>query len=416
MFLLFPYSLIFSFFLFLSTFIVISAPNWLAAWFSLELNLLRIIPLLISSKSLNELESTTKYFFAQGLGSILILLSAFSSFSWAFYTISLGLLIKLGLIPFHFWFPAAMSGVSWEICILISTWQKFPLLALSSFLLPHYSSFFLLLGGRSVLAAGLIGLNQTQLRSLLAYSSIAHTGWILALISQRRPGGWLYFWIYSMITISSIFLLRNKNALFFWSSNTSPLFLLLLLSLGGLPPFTGFAIKLGAIRMIRNISIPICILIIIGSLLSLYFYLSLRFNLLFRLFSLPLKPRNASSYTTSLLSSVRLFRFLCIGTFFLFYCALTLCNKPQRYWNSLFYSRDMVGTNRNLNKTFNSCRARPTRIFAGKWPALQCYCNCPCFSNNFLPSYTRINWWLRQLTYPADNWGTWYSFPPIKQS
>nr|YP_009308168.1 NADH dehydrogenase subunit 2 [Phascolosoma pacificum]AOS53048.1 NADH dehydrogenase subunit 2 [Phascolosoma pacificum] len=319
MFLLFPYTCLFTFFLFLSTVMIISSPNWLMAWLSMELNLLSFIPMMMSSKSLRELESTTKYFFAQSLGSILILLSAFSAFPGASNLTLLGLLLKLGLAPLHFWFPATMTGISWEMCMLISTWQKFPILALLSLLSPSHQTLFLITSGLSVMVAGIMGLNQTQLRTLLAYSSIAHTGWVMALMSLSSSASWIYFCIYVMITLSTMMFLKESNALFFWSTNHAPFLLLLLfLSLSGLPPFSGFAIKLGAISLLSTISIPFTILMILGSLLSLYFYLSLSFNFLFRSFYPLMKTLN-TTFAPSLLISLSLFSFLLTSNLFLFY-------------------------------------------------------------------------------------------------
>lgn len=371
MFLLFPYICIFSFFLFLRTFIILSAPNWLTAWLSIELNLLRVIPLIISSKILQELESTTKYFFAQRLGRILILFRAFLFTPWVKFLILLGILLKLGLAPLHIWLPATMAGLSWEICILISTWQKFPLLCLLCIITPNYPSLFLYVGTLSVLVGGLIGLNQTQLRVLLSYSSIAHTGWVVALFSLKPSAGWSYFLIYVIITISIISIIKQKNALFFWSLTPSSLVIfLLLLSLGGLPPLSGFAIKLGAIKLLSSTSIPLVLLIIIGSLLSLYYYLNLALTFIFRGFSSPRIHALPISLSSSILISLSLFRFIIFGNFFLIYCALTGFDQPQRYWHALLYSRNLIWPQRNFNKPFNSSWIGPTRISLRQRPVI----------------------------------------------
>ncbi len=328
MLLFFPHTYIFLFFLGLRTLIIISSPNWLTAWLAIELNLLRFIPLLVSSKTLREIEAATKYLFAQSLGRALILLSAFSSFSIVRYIVVLGLFLKLGLAPLHFWFPAVMTGTSWDICILISTWQKLPLLALLTVLPNRPQNLFLIGGTLSVIIARTLGLNQTQLRTLLAYSSIAHTGWIVRLINISLIASRLYFFTYVLITLAIILFLRHTNALFFWSISNPPFILiLLLLSLAGLPPFTGFAIKLGAIRLLRTLSMPITLCLILGSLLRLYFYLNLALTLTFRSFTSPIKTLPAASYVFSLASSFRLLFFLLIRTIFILYCALALRNK-----------------------------------------------------------------------------------------
>lgn len=328
MFLLLPYSYLLSFFLFVRTLIIACAPNWLTAWLAIELNLLSFIPLLLSTKALQELESATKYFFSQSLGRILILLGSFYILPLSKTLIIRGLLLKLGIAPFHFWFPAAIRGASWEICILITTWQKLPLLCLLTACLSETFFPLLISATLSVLLGGIIGLNQTQLRTLLAYSSISHTGWILALFSISTPAGWTYFFIYTLITLSTIIIFNYLNSSFFWG----PAFLsflpfLLLLSLGGLPPLRGFAIKLGAISLLRALSFPITLLFILGSLISLYYYLTLAFSFLFHTFSSPRSFKLTPPFSTSLISAISLLSFSVLGNLFLIFCALILFNE-----------------------------------------------------------------------------------------
>ena len=87
----------------------------------------------------------------------------------------MGTLIKLGVPPCHLWFPGIISFISWPLCILLSTWQKIvPLLILFTIIERRNSQFiiFIIILARIVRALG--GLTQTQLKPLLAYSSIGH--------------------------------------------------------------------------------------------------------------------------------------------------------------------------------------------------------------------------------------------------
>lgn len=92
-----------------------------------------------------------------------------------------GLCVKLGLFPFHYWLPRVMAGLPWVSCLLLATWQKFAPLFLMLCLLELSRSYLIacvvcFIGMGSSLVGGLGGMNQTQIRALLAYSSIGHLG------------------------------------------------------------------------------------------------------------------------------------------------------------------------------------------------------------------------------------------------
>ena len=102
------------------------------------------------------------------------------------------------------------------------------------------------------------GLNQTFIRSLLAYSSINHIGWMLAAIYSRINTWASYFIIYALVVISIITIL-NHNQIFHFNQiiflpNTKAkiISILSLFSLGGLPPFLGFIPKLLVILLLAK--------------------------------------------------------------------------------------------------------------------------------------------------------------------
>lgn len=323
MFILIPYSSLFFFYLIVSVIIVLSAPNWFMAWIAIELNLLRFIPLIASRKSMQETESSVKYFFAQGIGSVIMLIGVFINLSSAGYLILVGLLLKLGAAPLHTWFPRVISGISWPICIITSTWQKIAPLFTISMITASFVTPIFVFASLSALTGGLIGINQSYLRAILAYSRITHTGWILALIPQSLLFMAIYFLIYSLISISVILLLNKRNALSLSFSTLYPLLLFLqLLSLAGLPPLTGFAAKLIALSLLAPLSIPLTIIIILGSLLGLYFYLTIRFSTLFSSFLYPNTLSVQFTFSISLLTIIRLSLFVSLIIFIPFYALI----------------------------------------------------------------------------------------------
>lgn len=87
----------------------------------------------------------------------------------------------MGIFPFHFWFPGVIAGLPWLSCLFLSTWQKVgPLFLIISLLEVNLITWLLLtfcvVASGSRLLGGLGGINQTQVRALLAYSSIGHLG------------------------------------------------------------------------------------------------------------------------------------------------------------------------------------------------------------------------------------------------
>nr|AVW86151.1 NADH dehydrogenase subunit 2 [Panthalis oerstedi] len=292
----FPYTTLFSSTLVLGTILSISGSQWLFIWVGLELNLLSFVPLLTASRLNQETEAAMKYFLAQALGSGLLLtgglslnMAAMTLLPPAAATLVLlsGLLIKLGMPPCHFWFPAVMSAVSWPLCLLLSTWQKITpmFIILHSTQLTFTPSTIMVISA-AALIGGIGGLNQSALRPLLAYSSIGHMAWMLGTSICSLAASIIYFVIYIFISASLMIAI--------WSiSSSSPLTLsltassslitthitLLILSLGGIPPFLGFLPKWLTIQAIVPMSLSTAIILILGSILNLLYYLNLLFIL-----------------------------------------------------------------------------------------------------------------------------------------
>nr|ADU77477.1 NADH dehydrogenase subunit 2 [Babylonia lutosa] len=292
----------------LGTLLSVSSIHWLGIWAGLEINLIGFLPMLVYQKSTAESESAVKYFIVQALGSSFLIfgsLMAFNmSFTWdvvskvwlfgnfGFIMIMMGLYMKLGLFPFHYWLPGVMAGLPWNSCLLLATWQKLAPLFLVLSLLELNQSYLVglvlcLVSAGSSLIGGLGGMNQTQVRALLAYSSIGHLGWMVFAAMQ---GEWVmktYLGIYMLISLSMFLslwysdsgLMKHINNL----KSNSPLqlsIMLLLLSLGGLPPLLGFVSKWLVIMSVSTSPwLSFIFLLILGSLMSLFYYLSLFFTM-----------------------------------------------------------------------------------------------------------------------------------------
>lgn len=274
------------------TIITAIAPNWLTAWIILEINILRFIPIMLQSKSNQETEAAIKYFLSQALGSILLLLGSsiiirtLIDKNLATVILITSLLLKLGAAPCHLWFPSVITSLSWINCFILSTWQKIAPLILLSFSyisrsLPKQTTLIAITG---TTVGGIIGLNQTNLRTILAYSSISHLGWIIILSST--PIICITYLLLYFTTVTPIFLLiSHSNIKTTIQINTNQkikytylILLVILCSLAGIPPLTGFLPKLLAIITLSKTQYIVVLIILMGSFINLYFYLNVAFR------------------------------------------------------------------------------------------------------------------------------------------
>nr|QAY81990.1 NADH dehydrogenase subunit 2 [Apophylia sp. REN-2018] len=282
----------------IGTMITISAYSWFNMWIGLEINLLSIIPLMKSNKNKFPAEASLKYFITQALASTMILFAMILSLNLSDYIpnnldylfmmiMNSALMTKLGAAPFHSWFPEVMEGLSWLNSLLLLTWQKLAPMVLIMYNLNM--SFLLFVIITSSIIGGILGLNQTSLRKIMAYSSINHIGWMLASMLNLKLIWLNYFIIYSFISINIIFIFFKLNIFnlsqMFISMNSNKLinlfFILNFMSLGGLPPFLGFFPKWIVIsNLVLNQMYTLSVILIITTLVTLYFYIRLTFSTL----------------------------------------------------------------------------------------------------------------------------------------
>nr|ARH54996.1 NADH dehydrogenase subunit 2 [Dorytomus tortrix] len=280
----------------LSTMIAISSMSWFVTWIGLEINLLSIMPLMKSFKDKYATEATIKYFIIQAMASSILLLSIIMFISTsklgieyitaASLVMNTALLLKLGAAPFHFWFPEVISGLNWEMVFILMTWQKIAPMILLSYS-THAITFLSIIIIFSSMVSGLQGINQTCLRKILAYSSINHVSWMIAAILNSVTVWVYYFIIYCIINTNilvilymhKIYFINQLSMIFSKNKKIKFFFMLNFLSLGGLPPFLGFFPKWITMNfMIKNEYYTLSVILIIFTLISLYFYLRITFS------------------------------------------------------------------------------------------------------------------------------------------
>nr|AIY69332.1 NADH dehydrogenase subunit 2 [Terpsiphone paradisi]AIY69397.1 NADH dehydrogenase subunit 2 [Terpsiphone paradisi]QKY60564.1 NADH dehydrogenase subunit 2 [Terpsiphone paradisi] len=286
--------------LILGSTITITSNHWVMAWAGLEINTLAVLPLISKSHHPRAIEAATKYFLVQATASALVL---FSSMTNAWYTgqwdvtqlthptssliLTAAISMKLGLVPFHFWFPEVLQGSSLTTGLLLSTAMKFPPITL--LFMTSHSLNPTLLTTMAILSAALggwMGLNQTQIRKIMAFSSISHLGWMAIIIIYNPKLTLINFYLYTLITaavfltFNSMKVLKLSTLMTSWTKtpSLSTILLLTLLSLAGLPPLTGFLPKWLIIQeLTKQDMAPTAVIISLLSLLGLFFYLRLAY-------------------------------------------------------------------------------------------------------------------------------------------
>nr|YP_009178593.1 NADH dehydrogenase subunit 2 [Junonia lemonias]AKQ77787.1 NADH dehydrogenase subunit 2 [Junonia lemonias]ARR27690.1 NADH dehydrogenase subunit 2 [Junonia orithya here] len=283
----------FLFIVFFSTLISISANSWLGCWIGLEINLLSFIPLMSNPNNLLNSEASLKYFLTQSIASInflfsillnLFLLKNFFMNNILSILINSSLLMKMGSIPFHFWFPNIMEGLSWFNCFILMTWQKISPMILLSYYMNLKFLFLIMIF--NVLIGTISSFNQTSLRKLMAFSSINNLGWMLSALSISENLWMLYFLLYSLFISIMCFLFYIINVfyinqLFNLNLNFSIKFSILInfLSLGGLPPFLGFFPKWMIINyLLYNNLFIISFIFTMSSLIMLFIYIRIIYS------------------------------------------------------------------------------------------------------------------------------------------
>lgn len=309
----------FNIFLTLRIILCLFCTKWFFIWFWIEcVSLCIIILLRKQKKSVRNLEAMSKYFVTQALASVILLIGILTRYYFigtlkitgdynniGYYLMLTGLLVKLGVIPNPFWFIDVVSGVGFTrlgyvlvVSKIIPLYFSFLLVNIKVFRVRRY------VGVLTALCFSVLGINQSNFRKLIAYSSIANLGWFILCLPLMRglKIGFCFIGyvltVLPLVWVSSKVSFRNllKRNRFYYKKRYKLVLIFCLLSLGGLPPFIGFFIKWTFFQsLIKKKLIFFSLLLIIRSLFSLYFYLFRSFKL-YRLFSKNNKNQLVFSY------------------------------------------------------------------------------------------------------------------------
>jgi len=212
--------------------------------------------------------------------------------------VAIGMTFKIGAAPFHFWAPDVYEGSPTLITTFMATVGK--VAAIAAFFRLINSSFaeisevwkltLTIFAIATILVGNLSAFYQDNVKRMFAYSGIAHAGYMfIAIITLKESAAGvllLYTMSYTIATITAfavLILVREETGTFnikafkgLAKSNPTEAFAMTIamLSLAGIPPLVGFAAKYNLfVAAIEQGNLPLVIVAIIGSVISVYYYI-----------------------------------------------------------------------------------------------------------------------------------------------
>lgn len=275
----------------LGMFVMISANNLIVFYLGLELQSLCLYVLAaINTKSLKSSEAGLKYFVLGSLSSGLLLYGCSlvygftgsvdyseiakvaaeqsGALKFGLVFILCGIAFKISAVPFHMWAPDVYEGSPTSVTTFFAMAPKVAAIgALIKFLNVPYANFIsewrtivIVLSIASMFLGAVVAIGQSNLKRLMAYSSIGHVGFILAGLAIATPQSlsavlvYLVIYVFMNIGVFACIMSLNRNGVYFENisdlsglSKHHPLIsiclTILTFSLAGVPPLAGFFAK-----------------------------------------------------------------------------------------------------------------------------------------------------------------------------
>lgn len=210
-----------------------------------------------------------------------------------------GLAFKLGAVPFHMWVPDVYQGAPTPVTLFISSAPKLAAFAFAIRLLVQglevlhtdWRDMLILLSVLSMAIGNITAIAQTNLKRMLAYSTISHMGFLLLGILAGSQNGYsasmFYSVVYALMSLGGfgMILLLSRQGFeseelddFKGLNQRSPwaafLMLLLMFSMAGIPPTVGFYAKLSVLQAVVEADlIWLAVVAVLFSLIGAYYYL-----------------------------------------------------------------------------------------------------------------------------------------------
>ncbi len=210
-----------------------------------------------------------------------------------------GIAFKLGAVPFHMWIPDVYQGAPTSVSLFISTAPKLAAFAMAMRVLvdglmplvSDWQSILMILAVLSMATGNIIAIAQTNMKRMLAYSTIAHVGYLLlgmiAGTTSGFSGSMFYIISYALMSMGAfgMIILLGRNGFeadmlddFKGLSDRSPWFafvmLCIMLSMAGVPPFLGFWSKWFVLKeLIASGFVELAAIAVLFAIIGAYYYL-----------------------------------------------------------------------------------------------------------------------------------------------
>ena len=210
-----------------------------------------------------------------------------------------GLTFKLGAVPFHMWVPDVYHGAPTAVTLWVGTAPKIAAFALLMRMLvdglaplhPDWQSLLTILAVLSLAIGNVVAIAQTNLKRMLAYSTISHIGFlllgVLAGTAQGYASAMFYALVYALMAAGgfAMILVLSRGGFeadrlddFRGLNHRSPWFafvmLILMASMAGLPPMVGFWAKLWVLAAVIDVGMVWLAAVAVGfSIIGAYYYL-----------------------------------------------------------------------------------------------------------------------------------------------
>ncbi|MBS0395859.1 MAG: NADH-quinone oxidoreductase subunit NuoN [Proteobacteria bacterium] len=210
-----------------------------------------------------------------------------------------GIAFKFGAVPFHMWIPDVYHGAPTSVTLFLGAAPKLAYFALALRVLAEglgsivdaWQGMLVVLAVLSMAIGNVVAVAQTNLKRMLAYSTISNVGFILLGILAGTPGGYraaLFYTItYVLMALGSFAMivllsrrgfeadriedfrgLGQKSPWFAW------MMLFLMVSTAGVPPFVGFFAKLYVIQAVLDVGLTwLAVVAVLFSVIGAFYYL-----------------------------------------------------------------------------------------------------------------------------------------------
>ncbi|HEY3487438.1 MAG TPA: NADH-quinone oxidoreductase subunit N, partial [Gammaproteobacteria bacterium] len=213
--------------------------------------------------------------------------------------IVVGLAFKFGAVPFHMWIPDVYQGAPTSVTLFIGTAPKIAAYAMVMRLLvgaleglhTDWQMMLVVLVILSLALGNIAAIAQTNLKRMLAYSTISHVGFILLGILAGTTAGYsasmFYTLVYTVMTLGGfgMIILLSRAGFeadrlddFKGLNERSPWFALMMLimmfSMAGVPPMVGFHAKLAVLKAVVDAELVwLAIVAVLFSVIGAFYYL-----------------------------------------------------------------------------------------------------------------------------------------------